>query len=400
MAAWQLSLILVGLVVALITASRRRSFEPMFQRLPLPLWCYAVPMMFRTAGWIHPQKADLAWAMDGVMPIGLGMLLLGVDLRTLRTIGRQALGAMLAGSVGIVLGGPLLLRIFHPWLPAEAWKSIGTLAATWTGGSLNMVAMQTILDVPQETFAALIAVDTIVAYSWMACLIWCQGFNKPLNRWLRATEANDTRSPAGMRCGSTVESIHESADSNDADDFRLGWRPALELMVFAVAVAGIYRLLARPLPLGRLVASTTGWTVLLVSLVMLGLSGLPRIRRLSGLSTVVGYPCLYVVLASLGAQANLSALWSTPIWLVIGLSWLIVHAAILLLAGRIWRIPFGLLATASQANVGGVVSAPLVGAVFDRRLVPIGLALAMAGNAVGTFLGLAAASLGRWFIAG
>jgi uncharacterized membrane protein len=53
------------------------------------------------------------------------------------------------------------------------------------------------------------------------------------------------------------------------------------------------------------------------------------------------------------------------------------------------------LATASQANLGGVVSAPLVGAVYHRALAPAGLMLALAFNAVGTYVGWMAAAVCR-----
>ncbi|MBI4354530.1 MAG: DUF819 family protein, partial [Candidatus Omnitrophica bacterium] len=73
----------------------------------------------------------------------------------------------------------------------------------------------------------------------------------------------------------------------------------------------------------------------------------------------------------------------------------VLHGCLMLAAGRWLRLPLGLLATASQANFGGVISAPLVGAVYHERLVPIGLCLALLGNALGTYLGLLSASLSR-----
>ena len=76
----------------------------------------------------------------------------------------------------------------------------------------------------------------------------------------------------------------------------------------------------------------------------------------------------------------------------------LLHGAATLLTGRCFRITLGVLATASQANLGGVVSAPLVGAVYHQSLAPVGLLLAMAGNAVGTYLGWLAATLCRWLL--
>ena len=103
-----------------------------------------------------------------------------------------------------------------------------------------------------------------------------------------------------------------------------------------------------------------------------------------------------IVLAATGAQADVRALWSAPAWILVGLGVVTLHAAVLLVTGRLLRIPLGILATASQANIGGVVSAPMVGAVYHQSLVPVGLLLAMAGNALGTYFGLLSATIARW----
>jgi uncharacterized membrane protein len=105
------------------------------------------------------------------------------------------------------------------------------------------------------------------------------------------------------------------------------------------------------------------------------------------------------VLAATGAQADLRALWSAPAWLLVGAGVALLHGLSLLLAGRMLRIPLGILATASQANLGGMVSAPLVGAVYHQSLAPVGLLLAMAGNALGTYIGWCAALLCRSLMA-
>jgi len=107
---------------------------------------------------------------------------------------------------------------------------------------------------------------------------------------------------------------------------------------------------------------------------------------------------LYLVLAATGAQASIAALWSAPAWLAVGAGVALLHGTVLLMTGRWFRISLGLLATASQANLGGVVSAPLVGAIYHRSLAPVGLLLAMAGNAVGTYLGWLSAIFCRRFL--
>ena len=247
-----------------------------------------------------------------------------------------------------------------------------------------MLAVQAVLNTPQTTLAPLIVVDALIAYGWMACLVVVKGHETRINRWLRATEAGTphgllrvakqteasgvAEGSAGCRrrrptgCGAPRASPgggtpHQGASvTPPAPPGKPGapWCAG----ALAVGLAAVCGWIARPLPIGGLVASTTGWTVLLVtSLALLG-SCVPSIRQLGSHSSAFGYLCLYVVLAVLGAQASLTTLLATPGWMALGVGWLAIHVACLLVAGRLLRLPLGMLATASQANVGGVVSAP------------------------------------------
>jgi uncharacterized membrane protein len=287
-----------------------------------------------------------------------------------------------------------MLWILHAHLPAEAWQGIGTLAATWTGGSLNMLAVRAILNVPDAIFTPLVVVDALIAYSWMACLIWCKGIAPTLARWLRAPERY---APLGEP-RPFEKGRGEALQSTRVVPWH--WRAATGLILLSVGLSFLCWWIARSLPLGGVVTSQAGWTILLVSSAALVLSCVPVVRRLGEHGASVGYPCLYLVLASLGAQASLKALTTTPVWILVGVGMVLFHAVLLLLAGRMFRLPLGVLATASQANVGGVVSAPLVGAVYNQSLAPIGLCLAIAGNAVGTYLGVFAALITRTALGG
>jgi uncharacterized membrane protein len=65
-----------------------------------------------------------------------------------------------------------------------------------------------------------------------------------------------------------------------------------------------------------------------------------------------------------------------------------VHAFGLFLALKIFRAPFFLAATASQACLGGVASSPVVAEVYQKGLGPLGLLLAITGNIFGTYVGI------------
>ncbi len=366
----------VVIVAAILLANRHPLLQRLFHWLPIPLWCYTLPMVAVSLGLIPANTAAYRALTDAVLPFALALLLLGTDLPAVARTGTKALAAAVVGSVGVILGAASGVWLLRGALPAEAWKGAGALTGTWTGGSMNLLALRSILNIPDAIFAPLIITDAVIAYSWMALLVAASALQKPVNAWLRVTT-----SAAPPRAA-------QERRSQSSRRVALAVCGALALMLALGA-----RRLAAYLPVTHLVNSSSGWTVLLITTAALALSLAPPCRRYGASGGVLGYPCLYIVLAAMGAQASLRALQSAPMWILVGVVVVAVHGALLLVVGRWWRIPLGLLATASQANIGGVVSAPLVGAVYDQSLAPVGLLLAMAGNALGTYVGLWAAGL-------
>ena len=385
----------IGLLIAIVAvirhASRRRSLQSVFHWLPVPLWCYALPLMAVACGWL-PQNPPLYRSLtDQLLPIALILLLLGVDFPSVMRSGAKSLMAAGIGALAILVGAPLWVWILRHHLPPEAWKGAGALAGTWTGGTMNLLALRSILEMPDTMFAPLIVVDAVVAYSWMALLVAASGFQEPINRWLGSPVPQPEASGSSLRGPEPGRGIGEAGGTAH-------WKSVVLTTLFAFGLALSARWIAPHLPTSILVSSSMGWTVLLATTAALSLSLIPSIRRLGAHGASLGYPCLYLVLAATGAQANLSALWAAPAWLAVGVGVALLHGAALLVTGRCFRIPLGMLATASQANIGGVVSAPMVGAVYHQSLAPVGLLLAMAGNALGTYLGWVAATICRWLL--
>ena len=85
-----------------------------------------------------------------------------------------------AGTLGIIIGGPIALMIvasFAPeWLGADAgeiWRGLATVAGSWIGGGANQTAMKVVYETPNDIFSKMIVVDVLVANVWMAVLlIW------------------------------------------------------------------------------------------------------------------------------------------------------------------------------------------------------------------------------------
>ncbi|PIQ83851.1 MAG: hypothetical protein COV75_05165 [Candidatus Omnitrophica bacterium CG11_big_fil_rev_8_21_14_0_20_63_9] len=380
MSAWWPAAVLPLIVLLILSASRHARWALAFRWAPAPLWCYVLPAAAVTLGWLPRDTSIYKLLADALLPFALAVLLLGADLPAILKTGARSLLAAAWGAVGIVAGACLGLWLVRAGLPSEAWKGAGALAGTWTGGTMNLLALRSVLEIPEEIFAPLILVDALIAYSWMALLVAASGHQPRINQWLRASPGT----------------LQQQADrAQQPGDRRVAARTRLLGATLALLLALGVRWLVPRMPIG-FITSANGWIIVLVTTAALALSCLPAVRRVAASSEGLGYGALYMVLAAAGAQARLDALWDSPMWLVLGLVTVTVHGLVLMLAGRALRVPLGMLATASQANIGGLVSAPLVGAVYHQSLAPVGLLLAMAGNALGTYAGMLAAWLSRW----
>ncbi|MDX1741811.1 MAG: DUF819 family protein, partial [Rhodothermales bacterium] len=139
------------------------------------------------------------------------------------------------------------------------------------------------------------------------------------------------------------------------------------------------------------VISKTTWAVLVVVTLGLALSFTP-IRQLEMYgASKVGYIALYLLMASIGARANLAAVLDTPLYLATGALWIAIHVGMLLLAARLFRAPLFLVATGSMANVGGAASAPVVAGAYMPSMAPVGLLMGVAGYVLGIYAALACA---------
>lgn len=370
----------IGTAAVIHQLSRVSALRPVFDRLPAPLWCYLLPAAFTTLGWLPSDTAPARQLVSLILPFALALLLLGADLPSVGRAGWKALAAAAAGGLGVVAGAVLAAAAVKPWLPADGWKGAGALAGTWTGGSMNLTALQAVLDVPDAVFAPLVLVDALIAYSWMAVLLAAAPHQHAMNEWLRAASGEN---------GHAAHRVRRTRPE----------RLIMALLV-AAAVTAAARALAARCPLIPSVPSATAWAVLFVTTASLALSLAARVRKMGAAAAPVGSFALLIVLAAIGAQARLSALRATPVWLAFGAIVLLCHATALVIVGRWLRVPSAVLATASQANIGGVISAPMVAATYRRSLVPTGLALATAGNAIGTYVGWAAAWTARAVLGG
>ena len=367
-------------VLALSVHPRTKKF---FDVLPPVFWIYFLPMVCSTLGIIDSRNPIFKSIPAFFLPVSLFLLLIAVDIRAIFKLGRMALLMFFIGSFGMVLGAVISFAIFKQFVGGDFAAGFGALSASWTGGSANMIAVKEALRIPETIFTPMVVVDTIVPYVWMALLIASVGLQKIIDQ----------------KNGARRQVLDDLAARVSVVGYRVKTRGSFPMFV-CIVLLGFFASwsvgrVAGFLPEVKGVISTYAWAIVLVTCLGIGLS-FSSVRKLEQYgSTKIGYYILYFVLTTIGAKASLAHIQSGAILIVAGFVMVLIHAIVMIVATRALKVPMFLAVTASQANIGGVASAPVVAEIYQPGLSCVGLLLAILGNIVGTYIGILTAQLCR-----
>ena len=388
--------VVLGLLAATLGAvfwtshSAHPFWRGLYKYVPALLLCYFIPALYNTFGLIDGEHSRLYYVSSRyLLPATLVLLTLAIDLPAILRLGPKALALFLTGTFGVVVGGPLAILVVGAVSPetvgGETWRGLTAVAGSWIGGGANQAAMKEVFAIPNDLFGTMVAVDVIVANVWMAVLLWMAANQRRLD----AARGADT---------TALDALRERVERFERDNARIPALPDLMLIVgvgfglmglshlVGVPLAGWIERAAPELAVYSLTSSFF-WIVVLATTFGLIASFTPA-KRLEGAgASKVGQVLLYVLVASIGMQMNIKAVFTNPGLFLVGVVWITIHAGLLFAMVKLLRAPTFYLAVGSMANVGGAASAPVVASAFHPSLAPVGVLLAVLGYALGTYGG-------------
>lgn len=372
-------LVLLALSIVVLAALWLEANTKVFARIGAAATAILLALVLSNTGVIPGVSPVYDFLLGQAVIAGIILILLNVNLASIRQAGAPMLAAFALGAVGSAVGAVVMAMLVHVPIGPDAWKLSGQFTATYIGGGMNYAAVGQQLGTRTDLFTAGIAADVIVTAIWLvACLTVPELFERragkaPVSR--EVTERTDTDGD------DLVARLQSSGVPLRLVDFA-----GLAVVVLGVMwLANALTSLAPMIP--RLIWLTT---------LVLVLAQLPIVRRLSG-SVVIGNFLLLLFLASNGAKSIVSHIVDVGpaiFWFAAGT--VAIHGIIIFGIGWLLRMNGDLLAIASQANVGGATTAmALAGSRRRPDLILPGVAVGMLGNAIGNYAGIAIALAAR-----
>ena len=368
-------LALMLLCAGVFPAIERHTGWRLFRVLPPIVFTYLLVTLLAVVG-VWQVNDEIRGAQSlliaNLVPALLFLLMINCDLRVILALGPRVLAVFACTTASLFIAFIATFLAYRHWLPGDAWQPLAALSGSWVGGTANMVAVKQAIGMSDSLLAMSLLTDALCYSMWVVVLFSAAPLASAFNRWTRAKSSAD------------IDVVERAPVGPVSPDGVLLW------LGLALAAAALAAACATRLPTSGMVGTTT-WTILIATGLGLVAAHTP-LARFAGAGSISG-ALLIAVVAVLASQSNFEGIGSAPLYLLCGVTIIAVHAALLVLAARLFGFDLYLCGIASLAHIGGVAATPILAASYSRALVPVGILLALLGYVLGTGFGLLVASI-------
>jgi len=359
------------LAAGIYTFLERRTGWKLFSFVPPIVLVYLSVTALAVLGlWqVTPEiKAAQGLLIKQMVPALLFLLMINCDLRAIFALGPRVLAVFFCTSISLFIGFVATYLIFRHALPVpDGWQPLAAVSGSWMGGSANLIAVKTAIGMSDDALALALLTDAVCYSMWVAILFSLAKTAPAFNRWTRA------------RSSAEYVTATVRAQGPVTTDGVLLW------LGMAVAVAAGSAWLGARMPVSGMVSATT-WAIMIATVAGLVIAHTP-LSRYPGASPISS-ALLMTVVAVMASQSNFEGISTAPLYLLCGVTILAIHAAIMLVAARLFHFDLYLCGISSLAHVGGVAACPVLAATYSAALVPVAVLLALLGYILGTGYGL------------
>ena len=333
---------------------------------------------------------DAVWGY--VVPLAVPLLLFHANVKKIWKESGRILIIYLLSSVGTLLGGFVSYFALRNALP-QLNDIIPMFVGTYTGGSVNFIAMSEQYSVPGKTVSAALVADNLLMALYVFVLISLPSmaiikklYKHPYEDALLAAQAGDQDQ------NKTMAAKYWGAKEISLKDIAFAVAIAFTIVTVSTKLAGLISgFFSGGDVFSKFMGGFFGNKYLLITTItMLIASFFPKQMSSVKGAQEIGTFLIYLFFAVIGAPASIPMIIKeSPLLLVLALIVVAINMVVSLFFGKLFHFSIEEIIIASNANVGGPTTAAAlaVSKGWGELIIP-GLLTGTLGYVLGNYLGI------------
>jgi len=337
------------------------------------IWVLGAGMLLSNFN-ILPFSAPAYGFVGGTLvPLAIPLLLFKADLRRIFRESGMVMVTFGIASVATIIGAVLGFYLFD--LGEIGPKVAGVYTGGYIGGAVNFLAVSEAVGMTDTEFATAISASSIVSIIALMMLIAI-----PSISWI---------------VGKIPSSMLDEISDDEKIEMSHSDVPAFRLTHITGAIALSFAICAAARMIGGWLDISNYYILLITVLTLVVANVLPKLMDSLEGEFELGMLFMYVFFAMVGAGTDVSQfLGSAFILFVFGMTIILVHLSLVMLAARFLKIDLAEAVVASGAAlVGPTVTAAIAISKGWRTLVTPAIMCGIFGYAIATFIGVAVTKL-------
>ena len=346
------------------------------------LICYGVGLVIGNMD-ILPEGIDSIQntITEVTIPLALPLILFSIDVKAWFKMVRSAFTALITGIISVlivVIGGFFLFRNSID----NIWQVSGMLVGVYTGGTPNLAAMKTALNVSQELY---IMTHTYDLFMSAVYLVFILSVGQKVFQWFLPK----FKAPENTENEDAIN-LEEDFESYNGIFRKKTFFPLLGALGLSVAILGASYAISLIFPKDY----STAVIILLITSFGIAASFIPKIKAIKK-TFQLGMYLILIFSLTVASMADISKLSDISFSLFYYVALAVVGSHIIHIAlARIFKVDADTVIISTSALICSPPFVPVVaGALKNRHVILTGLVVGIAGYAIGNYLGVIVAYL-------
>ncbi len=315
------------------------------------------------------------------IPLALPLILFSIDVKAWFKMVRSAFTALITGIISVlivVIGGFFLFQNSID----NIWQVSGMLIGVYTGGTPNLAAMKTALNVSQELY---IMTHTYDLFMSAVYLVFILSVGQKVFQWFLPK----FKAPENTENENAIN-LEEDFESYSGIFKRRTFIPLLGALGLSVAILGASYAISSIFPKDY----STAIIILLITSFGIAASFIPKIKAIKK-TFQLGMYLILIFSLTVASMADISKLSDISFSLFYYVALAVVGSHIIHIAlARIFKVDADTVIISTSALICSPPFVPVVaGALKNRHVILTGLVVGIAGYAIGNYLGVIVAYL-------